>query len=172
MPDSSGKIVKVRGTVNGSSPLTRPSDTTAYTAKDAIADSTSAPHPWVFTGVVSHIGGGGQIIKAILLTSQTTNVEAFRLHLYNAAPTALNDNAACTAPLLADVASYVGTLNFPAAQTEGTGATAAYAVNAYDVLAVETAADANLYGILETPSGFTPASAQTFEILLTVVQNY
>ncbi|MBA2704914.1 MAG: hypothetical protein H0U60_13815 [Blastocatellia bacterium] len=153
--------------------LTRPADTTAYTAKDAIANATTSPATLSFTGVARTTGGSGYIVKAMILTSLTTCVETFKLHLYNAAPTALNDNAACTAPLYADAASYVGTILFPACATEGTGSTAAYAVAVPGTTATAnlplkfvTNADANLYGLLEAVIGFTPASAQTFSIIL------
>lgn len=156
---------------------TRPGDTTAYTAKDAIAESTSAPTVWTFTGMARTLGLGGYITRATLSTDQTTCSETFRLHLFNAAPTALNDNAACTAPLYAAGTAYVGTINFPAAKTEGTGATAAYAnvtpnTPSGDLpLEYVTAADANLYGLLETPNGFTPANGQKFTIIFAVEQD-
>jgi len=158
--------------VRVSAAFTRPSDTTAYAAKDTVANATSGAVVMTFTGMARVTGGSGYIVKASILTSQTTNTEAFRLHLYNAAPTALQDNAACTAPLYADGGSYVGTIDFPACKTEGTGGTAAYVnvtgniANSNLPMAFVCAADANLYGILETPAGFTPASAQTFTIVL------
>lgn len=163
----------IRGTVNGSSPLTRPANTTAYTAAQVVADSTSAGHVWTFSRASGFAGGRTTIVMGVLMTSQTTCTEAFRLHLYQTAPTALNDAGACTAPLIADVTKYVGTYNFPACKTEGAGATAAYAINNYDRIPIltTTADAASLYGILETPNGFTPASGQTFEIVLTVDQD-
>jgi len=155
-----------------STEVTRPANTTAYTAKDAIADAASGALVWTFTGVARGIGGGGYIVLANIGTNQTTNTETFKLHLFNAAPTALQDNAACTAPLYADLSKYVGTITFPACAVEGTGATMAYA-NATPndsgtklPMAYLCGADANLYGLLETPNGFTPASGQKFTIIL------
>lgn len=151
---------------------TRPADTNAYAAKDAISESTSAGTVWTFTSIARAAGGSGYIVKANLQTDQTTNTESFRLHLFNAAPTAINDNVACSAPLYANASSYVGTIDFPAARVEGTGATAAYANATTNTsgcllpLAFVTAADANLYALLETPTGFTPASAQKITITL------
>lgn len=151
---------------------TRPADTNAYAAKDAISESTSVGTVWTFTDMARVVGGSGYIVKASILTDQTTNTEGFRLHLFNAAPTAINDNSPCTAPLYANASSYVGTLQFPACVTEGTGATAAYASSTPNTpsanlpMSFGTNADANLYGILETPTGFTPASAQQFKIIL------
>jgi len=125
-----------------------------------------------FTGLARITGGSGYITKAVILTSLTTCVETFKLHLYNASPTALQDNAACTAPLYADAASYIGAILFPAATPEASGATAAYAIATPNGTATNlpmsfvTNASANVFGILEAPLGFTPASAQTFSITL------
>ena len=163
--------------VRVSASKTRPADTNAYAAKDAISDSTSAPTGWSWASLARKTGGSGYIVKAVLGTSQTTNTETFRLHLFNAAPTAINDNSACSAPLNTNLASYVGTINFPAAKSEGTGADTAYANITPNTpggdlpLKFVCAADANLYGLLETPNGFTPASAQTFTIALVAEQD-
>jgi hypothetical protein len=171
-------VVPVGGTkARVTATITRPADTTAYTAKDAISSSTSAPATLQFSNMARKTGGSGYIVKAMIGTSQTTNTESFRLHLYNAAPTAINDNAACSAPLNANLSSYIGTLNFPAAKVEGTGADTAYAnitpnTPGGDVpLSFVCAADANLYGLLESPNGYTPASAQTFSITLAAEQD-
>lgn len=151
---------------------TRPSDTAPYAAKDAISESTSAGTVWTFTGMSRVAGLGGYIVKASLLTDQTTNTEGFRLHLFNAAPTAINDNAPCTAPLYADASSYVGTIQFPACAVEGTGATAAYAnatpntASANMPMSFGTSGSTSIFGILETPTGFTPANGQKFTIIL------
>lgn len=126
----------------------------------------------VFENIGRELNGSGFIVKAILLTDQTTNTETFKLHLYSIVPTALLDNAACTAPLYADVAGYVGTILFPAAATEGTGVTAAYSVatpnSATGNLPMQfiLAGYDDLFGILETPTGFTPASGQKVTIKL------
>ncbi len=156
---------------------TRPSDTNAYAAKDTIDVSTSAPTGWTFASMARATGGSGYITKAQIFTDQTTNTETFRLHLFNVQPTAINDNAACTSPLYAGLAGYVGTIDFPACRVEGSGATAAYAnatpntASSLLPLAFVTGADANLYGLLETPTGFTPASGQKFTIILTSEQD-
>lgn len=154
-----------------SAEVTRPADTTAYTAKDAIANATSGALVMTFTGVARTTAGQGYVIKAIAMTNQTTNTETFKIHLFNAAPTALQDNAVCTAPLYANTSSYEGTITIPACTVEATGATAAYAVATPNdsgsklPLSYVCAADANLYGILEAPTGFTPASGQKITII-------
>lgn len=174
---SSGRVVAGGAKVSVSVEKTRPADTNAYGAKDAISESTSAGTVWLFSNMARSAGLGGYIVKARLQTDQTTNTEAFRLHLYNTAPTAINDNAVCTAPLYADAGKYIGTIDFPACKTEGTGATAAYANATTNTtssglpLEFITSGDAHLRGILETPAGFTPASGQKITITLDAEQD-
>jgi hypothetical protein len=148
----------------------RPNDTTAYAANDAIANSTSAPTVLTFSNMARLIGGGGIIDKTLLLTDQTTWTARVRLHLYNAAPTAINDNAGCTAPLYADRAGYQGYIDIPAPTTGGGSPTAAYQVNKDDRLEFVTAADRNLYGLPQILDAATPAAVQNFFFALGAVE--
>ena len=118
-------------------------------------------------------GGSGTIVKARLMTNQSTNVAQYRLHLFHTAPTAIADNAQY-AMLDANKDKRVGMIDFPAANTEGTGSDCAATMRpssdgSYPPpnLWYKTASDnTKLFGILETLSAFTPASAQTFFIEL------
>ena len=161
------RTIRKRGTVNAVSPLTRPNNTDAYIAKDTVADLATGAHVWKWAGLLGAsqlAGSSGKIVRAVLLTDQVTNTEVFRLHLYSAAPTALGDNVPCTAPLLADVATYLGPVDFPAAVGEATSS----AAHAVSVVEHQIASDANgdIYGILEAVGGFTPAANQKWEITL------
>lgn len=167
--DSIGQVGGYMVTVSAT--LTRPADTTAYTAKDAIANSTSAPTALTFSKLARLPGGSGYIVKARLITNQSTNTARFRLHLFNTSPTAINDNAAYTL-LWANRAARLGTIDFVACQTEGSGSDAANSQNDTVRLPfVCAAADRNIYGLLEAIDAFTPASGQIFYIALTPDQN-
>lgn len=150
--------------------FTRPSDTTAYAAKDAVSNSTSSPTILTFTSMARISGGSGYITKARLYTNQSTNVSLFRLHLYNSSITAINDNAAFTI-LDTNAATHVGAIDFPVLQTEGSGSDVAYGVNSSIYIPFVTSGSANLFGLLEVLTAFTPASAQTFKIYLSATQN-
>lgn len=171
LPAGSNSIGKVGVSgVRVSVTLTRPADTTAYAVNDAVSDSTSSPTVLTFSGMATANGGSGSILKAQLITNQSTNTAQFRLHLFNVAPSAVNDNAAY--PMLwANRAARVGTVDFPACATEGSGSDAATAqwidLPLYYVCG---AADTALYGILETKAAFTPASGQLFYIALSAEQ--
>jgi hypothetical protein len=146
---------------------TRPGDTTAYAVGDAI--DLASPTGWVFTGLGRASGLGIVVVRAELLTDQAANVAAYRLHLFNAAPTYIADNAAYI-PTLASLVNRIGYIDFPAAASHGTSL-AASQVSGDVVLAGAVASGANaLYGILEARTIFTPANAQNFRITLTARQ--
>lgn len=134
--------------------------------------------PLRFKNMARVNGGGGYLVKATVATDQTTNTESYRLHLYKTPPAGILDNAACTAPLYADIPNYVGTIDFPAAKTEGSGATSAYAnvtgniANSNLPMGFTCATgDVDLYALVETPNGFTPANAQGFTFKLLADQD-
>lgn len=146
-----------------SAEVTRPADTTAYAAKDAIANSTSAPTVITFTGAVNNIGESGVIRKATLQTDQAANTSTFRLHLFNAAPTTLtNDNAAQLIDY-ADKASYLGYIDIT--NVAEAGSSIGVNTNAFHFV---SGATVNLFGMLESVGGFTPASGQKFNIKLVI----
>lgn len=151
--------------------LTRPSNTDAYAAKDAVSNSTSAPTVLTFAAAARVNGGSGYITRVRLMTNQSANVARFRLHLYHTAPTPINDNAACTL-LWANRANRIGYIDLPACQTEGTGSDAANAQNDTVRLPFICGASAQaIYGLFETLDAFTPASGQVFYLELMIDQN-
>ena len=145
---------------------TRPADTTAYAAKDVVADSTATPTVITFPAIVKRNGSEGYIVAARLMTDQSTNTARYRLHLYATAPTPIADNAPF-AMLYANRENRIGFIDFSAMQTEGTGSTAALALNTEVRLAFRAGATTAIYGVLETLDAFTPASGQKFYIELT-----
>jgi hypothetical protein len=154
-----------------SAEFSRPADTTAYAAKDAVANSTSAPTVLTFTNLARVAAGSGYVTKARLMTTQSPNVTQFRVHLYHTAPTAINDNAQWTL-LWANRANRIGFIDFNSMQTEGSGSDAANAINGTVRLAFKCAsASRNIFGLLETLGAFTPASAQSFFVELTAENN-
>ena len=61
---SSSNPLPVGGkSVQKSASFTRPADTTAYAANDAIADSTTAPTLLSFANCANAVGGQGYIVK-------------------------------------------------------------------------------------------------------------
>lgn len=151
----------------------RPANATAYAAKDVVTTSTSAGRVLTFAGAAGYPGGGGDIIKARLMTNLKTCVSRFRLHLYHTAPTVIND-ADPMLLLYTDRAKRIGYIDFPACSSEdSTNSDAAQAI----ALGVSAnlplpfnpiAAGQALYGVLETLDAFTPGSTQKFYVELTI----
>jgi hypothetical protein len=152
-----------------STTLQRPADTAAYAAKDCVSDSTSSPHVLTFSSVARVNGGGGIIQLARLATDQAANVAQFRLWLYSAAPTAINDNAALVVTY-ANAANRLGYIDFYPATTEGSGSDVAYSMRDDLNFQFSLGADANIYARLETETAFTPGSGQNFFIELRGIQ--
>lgn len=149
----------------------RPNDANIYAALDAVSDSTTTPLVLSFLDVARANGGSGYITKARLVTTQTTCVARFRLHLFSTPPTPINDNAPYTL-LWANYATRIGEIDFLPCNTEGAGSTAAKSLNSTIRLAFVCAADRrHLYGLLETLDAFTPAALQDFYVELTAEQN-
>lgn len=149
--------------------VTRPADTTAYAAGDAVADSTSAPTALAFLAAARESGGGGYVTRARIVTDQKTNVAAYRLWLFSASPTVVNDNAVF--PLLyTEKATRLGYIDIGPLATEDTTSTCAQAINA-DIRLAYTCAATTLFGLLETKTAFTPASGQKVYVELLLDQN-
>lgn len=149
--------------------FTRPADTTAYAAGDAIAAAVTdtATTPLRALAVARVVGGSGYLTRFRVLTDQVACVAVLRLHLYTlAVPTGavVGDNVQMTL-LYLNKACRIGHLDFPALATStvATSSTAAVAQNYVDRIPfVCEAADLNLYYRLETLSIFTPANGQKF----------
>jgi hypothetical protein len=153
--------------------FTRPANTTAYTASDAVSNSASAPAALTFPNLTRGNTKSAYIVKASIATDLKTCTARFRLHLFNgaSAPTAINDNDAQTL-LYANRASYVGSIDFAGMTTEdATNSTGAFAFNLNPRLPFVTSGSTSLYGLLEALDAFTPASGQNFSVALTVEQN-
>jgi hypothetical protein len=167
----------VGNTIEIAATVTRPSNTTAYAAKDTVADETSGATIINFPNAAMEANRGGYITGATIMTDQVANTAQFKLHLFHTTPTVLSDNVAMTAPLFADRAKYIGSITFPAVASEDASAGAAFAQATttaepqFPIPFVSATADSDIYAMLETIDSFTPASAQIFYIVLRVEQN-
>lgn len=149
---------------------------TAYDAEDVVSESASAGTVWTFSDVAARVNAGtGYIVKAHAMCETTAVTPRLSLFLFNVTPTcAKNDHAANTALLHADLASYVGKIDFPAMEDLGTGDSEAVASpSTYGnlPLAFQCAGVTNaLYGILVTRDAFTNTATNDLVIRLTIEQ--
>lgn len=149
--------------------ITRPSNTTAYTAGDVIgiADAGTPANAGSAIHTLSSIGpsAGYVIVQSVELfignTSVPSGMGAFRLHLYTASPTAVLDNAAFDL-VSGEVAGYVGYVDLPTPQDFGS---TLYSQADYPGRLIKLAsASTTLYGELQTIGGYTPASGTVYTL--------
>lgn len=158
-------------TINVRVEKTRVADTSVYAANDAIDVSTTVPTGFVFA-VGRTATGSGTVISAHIATDQTTNVSAYDLDLYDAAPAAYpNDNAEALRGYT-NAAKFLGTISFPAVAKKTANSTQAESVpTTAPSIPFVCVGSSSIYGVLRTVTGFTPASGQKFYIKLGVTRN-
>lgn len=167
------KRVQVTATV------TRPADTTAYTAGDAIGDSASELSTIVYTldGALRVTGGKGKIVGARIVTNKKSIVPRIKIHLWNeaipAGPTANLDNAPAR-QLNADAGLWLGSITMPAMTTEADTTNSDCSIAESYGLAVpivQPNVTTAIYFSLHTVDAFTPAASQTFKVYLIIEQD-
>lgn len=148
--------------------ITRPSNTTAYTAGDVVGDTGGSA---IVT--LSGIGpsGGYVLLQSMSLVFSDTTVPAgmgaFRAHFYGASPTAIADNAPFDL-VSGDRANYMGYIDLPAPQDLGSSL---YTQADYSGRLVKlNAASTTLYAELETRNAYTPLSASTVTVRLNTLE--
>lgn len=150
--------------------ITRPSNTTAYNAGDVIgvadvsvaANAGSAIH--AFHGVPAKAVIEGVSLR-IDLSSVTSGMTSFRLHLYKTSPAAVLDNAVFDL-VAGDRTAYVGYVDIPA--PTDLGATLFAQVD--QVNKRVSAPGGVLYGVLQTVGGYTPTSGAVKVLTLRVLE--
>jgi hypothetical protein len=149
--------------------VTRPSNTTAYTAGDVIgiADSGTPANAGSAIITLSSIGpsGGFVLLQSVRLlignSSVPAGMGAFRLHLYMESPTAILDNAAFDL-VAGDVGKYAGFIDLSAPQDFGS-----IAVSQADypgTLVKLATGSTSLFAQLETRGAYTPASGTLYDL--------
>jgi hypothetical protein len=173
MPPKETKITGFTKVVTAA--LTRPDDTTAYTAGDVVQSSTSTHTPITFTDCARHNGGSGVLLDALLLDSacQTTKLDA-ELYLFDTTVAPAHDNEAW-APSDAELVTLVAIIDFGASPwvgdpTAGTG-NVAFQVQNNNAGFVCGAASRNLFGVLVARNAYTPVALEVFTIRLKIVQD-
>lgn len=137
--------------------ITRPANTTAYTAGDVIGSDTSASSALEFVNVAPTGGGDVLITSAELridLTAVPSGMTTFSLHLYSVTPpSAYADNAVWDLPS-GDRASYLGFIDLGSPVDVGS----TLWVELQGINKQVTAAGTSIFGYLRTNGAYTPAS--------------
>ena len=148
--------------------ITRPSNTTAYTAGDVVGDTGGSA---ILT--LSNIGpsGGYVLIQSVSLvfsdSSVPSGMSGFRLHLYQTSPTAIADNAVFDLAS-GERATYMGFVDIPSPADFGSSL---YTQVDYVGRLVKLAsASTTLYAELETRGAYTPVSASTVDVRVATLE--
>lgn len=148
--------------------ITRPSNTTAYTAGDVVGDTGGSA---IISLTAAGPTAGFVIIQSISLVFSDSAVPsgmgAFRLHLYSASPTAIADNAAFDL-VSGERANYMGFIDLPTPVDFGSSL---YTQTDYPGRLVKlAAASTTLFAELETRGAYTPVSASTVAIRMNLLE--
>ncbi len=148
--------------------ITRPSNTTAYTAGDVVGDTGGSA---IISLTAAGPTAGFVIIQSVSLmfsdSAVPSGMGAFRLHLYSASPTAIADNAAFDL-LSSDRANYMGFIDLPTPADLGSSL---YTQTDYPGRLIKLAtASTTLFAELETRGAYTPASASTVQVRMNLLE--
>jgi hypothetical protein len=148
--------------------ITRPSNTTAYTAGDVVGDTGGSA---IITLPSIGPSGGFVLIQSLSLVLSDSTVPsgmgAFRVHLYSASPTAIADNAPFDLAS-GERASYLGFVDLAAPQD--LGSTIYTQVDYPGRLVKLAAASTSLFAEIETRGAYTPVSASTVELRVNTLE--
>ncbi len=148
--------------------ITRPSNTTAYTAGDVVGDTGGSA---IISLASAGPSAGFVLAQSISLVFSDSVVPAgmgaFRVHFYNASPTAIADNAAFDL-VSNDRALYMGYVDLPAPQDLGSSL---YTQTDYSgrLLKLGTAST-TLFAEIETRGAYTPVSASTVTLRINTLE--
>lgn len=138
---------------NPQTTITRPANTTAYTALDVVGGALTFA-TGLTSGQCGIITGCDLIMK---LTALPAGMTTFTLHLYDVTPpSAIADNGAWTTTTAGDQTAYLGSLAIPAMALIGGGIVFSQADNLNHQIKLN--ASANVFGYLVTTAGYTPAA--------------
>jgi hypothetical protein len=156
-----------------SASVNRPGNTTPYTANTAWANATSGATYMTFTNVCRANGTTVLITHVIVddFANQTTKLQGV-LWLFNAVPTAINDNVTFSLAS-ADMATKVAAIDFTASKVTNQAAGASGSTTAElpgaGIQAGCAAGDRNLYGLFQVVNAYVPVSAEVLTGRLKVV---
>lgn len=134
----------------------RPANTTAYSAKDAITDSTSAPSSITFPGMISTRSQYAAITDVTVRIKSTTSAPQLNLYIFNTLPTANDDNTAFT---ISD--EEIVTIESVIKLTESFDYGNSYILHSTSIndRVRSDALNSNFYGLLQSIGAFTPVNA-------------
>jgi hypothetical protein len=151
-----------------STDVTRPADTTAYAANDALSDSTTTPTTggFTWTGAARASGKSGIITDAIITTANDAGtLLQGEIWIFNQAVTNINDNAAF-AVSDAEIKTCVGKIPFTLEDAGNNGFYHAQNLN----IGFTCSGSANLRFLVKVKNAYTPSSGEVLTFIAKIVQ--
>ena len=148
--------------------ITRPSNTTAYTAGDVVGDTGGSA---IISLTSAGPTAGFVLVQSVSLVFSDSVVPsgmgAFRIHMYSASPTAIADNAVFDL-VSGDRATYMGYIDLPAPLDFGSSL---YTQTDYPGRLIQlAAASTTLFVEIETRGAYTPVSASTVSVRMNLLE--
>jgi hypothetical protein len=166
-----GAIVQTVGgtTVTINNQITRPANTTAYTAGDVVNDNSTTT--FAFANAARIAAGSGSVFGCRMILNSTTTANAtFRLWLFNASPGALTDNAAYSLTY-AQRGSRIGYFDL-AAPIVGSDCVEIIGTSGQSIpMGFDLPSGTTLYGVLTATAAYVPTSGETIDIYLQIAQD-
>jgi hypothetical protein len=158
-------------TIRATATYTRPNDTTAYAAGDALSDNTTAGSATnlTFSSVARSNGESGLIVDAWVIDSVAAGTKpSLELWLYDTAPAAAGDNAAF-APSDAEALNVVAVIPFT---TFYAGSNNCVSRGDFTAVPFVCASGATaLYGQVVVRNAYTPSANEVFTFKLKIMQD-
>lgn len=154
--------------VTVSTNVTRPADTTAYAANDALSDSTASPTSGGFTlSNICRKSGGSVLITDVIVTSDNDPGTPLQgeVFLFNTSVTNINDNSAF-AVSDAEIKTCVGRVGFA---LEDVGNNDFFHAQNLNILATASGS-ADLRFLIRVKNAYTPASGETITVIVKGIQ--
>lgn len=149
--------------------FTRPSNTTAYAAGDAVTNNATTTVPMDFTGLARYSKGSGYIVGARLVSNEKSETTSWRVHLYNVSTATIAADNAQWVDMYADVAKKIGWITLPAMSTPADSSTSDVSRTQDFTIRIpfrSSASDQSIYAVLECLDIWTPASGTKFTLTL------
>lgn len=156
---------KAYQTFNG---VVRPNNTTAYTAGDVIGDTGGSA---IISLTSIGPSGGFILVQSVSLVFSDSSIPsgmgAFRIHLYNASPTAIADNAVFDL-VSGDRDKYQGYIDLPTPVDLGS---TLYSQTDYPGRLINLAsASTSLFAKIETRAAYTPVASSTVTLRISTLE--
>lgn len=149
--------------------FTRPSNTTAYTAGDAVTNNATTTVPMDFSTLASYGKGHGYIVGARLVMNEKSETASWRVHLYNTSSITVAADNAPWVDMYADVADKIGWISLGAMTTPADASTSDVSRTQDFSIRIPykcLSADRSIFAVLETVDAWTPASGTKFTLSL------